>query len=286
MLSFLSHLRGRPRYGVAFEEAFLLAARCNTVDGEPETVRTDLPPGLVSASPVDLNVGSVAKLAQLTEEALKRLGLGRGPGVLVLPDLALRGFILPSGTRRREEITAALGPRLPFPVGEAQIDVWRDDGGRGLAAVIRRPVLRQYESVLEAIDCQPVWVDGASLVSIPGWARATRVGRGPHTTVSIQAQLFTRHFTLSVFRDGEILDFRTKLRSPGDLARVAEDFSRLQSIYGEDGSYALTLWGEDVAELVEHIESKGSGFRQLAIGQEGEEAHLRGVVANVVARLS
>jgi hypothetical protein len=269
--------RGHARYGLALGEGFLLAARSNNRrENSIESSRLEMPPELVSVSVIEPNIRGVSKFAQLAGEALDCVG-GSGKRIaLALPDMAVRAFVFPKGAKTtRAEVLTRIAPRLSYPEGEARFDTWSSPSGTVVAAV-RQAVLRQYEQALEALGCHVAWVDGASLIGIPEWVGSDLPSdsSGSSDGIRILVQLYPRHYTLSVLRQGEMLDFRTKLRSSGDESRIAEQLSRLPTIFEGAQFREVTVRGEGAGALAEQLGAVGLGREQIFIGDEGEEAHL------------
>jgi hypothetical protein len=147
-------------------------------------------------------------------------------------------------------------------------------------------VLRQYEQALEVLGCHVAWVDGASLVSIPEWVHKDRESDSSDGAggLRVLVQLYPRHYTLSVLQRGELLDIRTKLRSPGDESRITEQISRLPSIFEGAHIEEVTLRGEGARSLGALLEVSGLGGGQVLLGDDGEEAHLTYVLELLLRR--
>jgi hypothetical protein len=277
-MSFLDWLeRSRVRYGLALGEAFLLAARSNNRrDDFIESSRVEIPPELLSVSIIEPNIRGVSKFAQLAGEALDRVG-GSGKSVaLVLPDMAVRAFVLPKGVKAtRAEMLTRIAPRLSYPEREVRFDTWSSPYGTVVAAV-RQAVLRQYEQALEALGCRVAWVDSASLIGIPDWVGSDRPSDSSDGSdrIRILVQLYPRHYTLSVLGRGEMFDIRTKLRSSGDESRIAEQLTRLPMMFDGAQFPEVTLQGVSAGVLARELEAAGFGREQIHIGDEGEETHL------------
>ena len=279
--------RNQTRYGLALGGDFLLAARrISRGRGEDtfETSRRELPPDLISISPVEPNLRSVSKVAQLAGEALDDVqGTGHPIG-LVLPDLALRPFVFPAEVRvSTSELLSRVVPRLAFPQAEARLDAWQSPSGWTVAAVMRTVVLRQYEQALEALGCRVVWVDGASLVRIPGWAREAGGTRTPTAgeDLELHVQLYPGHYTLAVMSGTELLDLRTKIRDSGDENRIAADIRRLPSLFDGRSYRRISLRGTGAVTLSELLEATSC---PVHVGEEGEEDHLTNLLEIVMQR--
>lgn len=280
--------RTRSRYGIAFGEHFLLAARLDPSDEAAEAVRRDLPPDLMAVSSVEPNVRAVSQLARLTGDALQEVGCGGGPVAVVLPDLAIRSFVFADGGKLGlAELASRLAPRLSYPSSEAILDTWQAAADWVLAAAIRRVVLHQYEQAVEAVGCYAAWVDGASLVRIPVWTAEARekFSHDDSGGLNVHVQLYPGCYTLILFRRRELLDVRTRLRYPTDRLKVVEDLIRIPSLYEGGECRRLTVRGEGAAALVDELEGTGLARERLELGEEGEEAHLRGLVEILIRRI-
>lgn len=201
---------------------FLAVARRNKGAARPmvETLRAHpLPPGLVRPSILQPNVSDPPLLAA----EVRRLfaGLTPPPAVsVVVPDGSAKVAILELETlpKSRREVLELVRFRLrktvPFRIDEAQVDFVPLGGSpqagkvRLLTAVASRPVLEQYQAVVEALGAQ------AGLVTLSSLALAERClpPSPPAGEISdiLLANVTPHGLTLSVFRGGEMLLFRSK----------------------------------------------------------------------------
>lgn len=283
--------RSRFRFGVAVGEGFLLALRWSF--GSPkcasvETRRQDMPTDLISVSPVEPNIRAVSKLAMLAGKALEELdGAGRQVA-MILPDLALRTFVFPADRKiSPTEIVAEMAPRLPYPQTEARFDTWQAPTGWTLAAAIRLVVLRQYEQALEALGCHVSYVDGASLVRLPEWARRAQheASQDDSDGLRVHVQLYPRHYSLAVMRCADLLDVRIKLRDGEDEPRIAEQLFRLPSLFGGVRDPAVSVRGAGATRLARQLEDGGINPNHVELGEEGEEAHLQSLLEILLGRI-
>jgi hypothetical protein len=231
----------------------------------------------VSASPIEPNIRAVSKLAQLAGEAMGSVGTSGKKVALVLPDMAIRAFVLAGDVKPTlTELSARIAPRLSYPQGEARLSTWQGPSSWTVVAAVRQVVLRQYEQALEALGYHVAWVDGASLAVLPDWVREDQRS-DPNNNASglrILVQLYPRHYTLSVLCGSELLDIRTKLRSFGDESRIVEQIARLPSLFNGAELQEVTVRGEGAAALAAELEIPGIGPRRVHMGDDGEEAHL------------
>jgi hypothetical protein len=270
----------RPRLALAFSAARLLAVRAG--DGSRVAGR-DVPRGLLSPGAVNPNIQSVRDLAQLASAVVDELSGRGGTIALILPDLAVVSAVLKPAERSKErDLEAELARRLAFPASEARCDFWRGRHGEVLGAAIREVVVRQYEQVVEAADCRLSWIDAASLVRIPDWAQTSDTDPG---RTLLRAQLYASYYVLVLFRGGELVDVRTRLRAPGDADSVAEEVQRLPAMYGVSGLDAIALSGEGASDCARVLSAAGLAAK-LSWEDDGEESQLEKALSTLLARSS
>lgn len=261
----------RPRVGLAFTDRFLLARRSGEGAG---TLRRELPFGLVAPSVSTPNIQSVKDVATLASEMLGELRARRLAVSLILPDFAVVTMFSSAANDDARELDSRLG----FPPTEARRDFWRGRKGEVLGAAVRESVVRQYEQVVEAAECRLGWVDGASLVRIPSWTE----GSVAEPRLSARVQLHPSHYVLSAFRSGELVDLRTRLRVSGDASRIAQEISRIPSIYRVASLGTVTLSGDGALDCAEIL--RGGGMAEVSVEDETEESQLVGALDELLRR--
>ena len=258
-----------PRTGLVVTKDSVLAVRRT---GRLARARRQLSDGLVEPHPMTANLRSVADLARLAAEVLREVGAMRETIALALPDLAISTLVVPRDqSRPRRQLVAKLSESLPYPRTEARYDFWTGRHGEVLGAAVRSSVISQYEDVVEAAECRLGWVDGISLVRIPGWAAESRDTEG----LDIQVQMYSDHYCLSIFRDGRLVDLRSKLRRAADLDGVQREVARVPALHGDDPVRSLRVYGAD------------SGALATAFGitaDDDEDSHLESVLVTLLAR--
>lgn len=273
----------RARSGVAFGAGFLVAARL-VGNGRgwsvAAAVRQDLPEGLVLPSALKPNVRSVSELAQILGAALEGAGCERGRTALLLPDLSARGFVVSPAPAR--SLLSQIAPRLPFPESEVVFDVYRPGRASVLAAAVRRPVLEQYEQALEVLGYHASVVEPASLVRVPEWTRRAR--RAGVRELSVYVQVHPRHYTLAVFRGGDLVDFRLRLRPSGDTAPILDELARLGTLHENCGLGLVSIAGDQSSALGAQLEEAFDAGR-IETGEDSEEGHLKSLLAALGHRI-
>jgi hypothetical protein len=260
----------RPRVAFAFSSRQLLALRAGNGS---RAIRRDVPTGLVVPGAFTPNIQSVSDAARLASEMVGELESRGATASVILPDLAVVSAVF----RGDQPFRAEFAHRLAFPVSEARSDFWRGFRGEVLAAAARQAVVRQYEQVMEAAECRLGWVDAASLVRIPEWAEAS--GSQPGTT--LRAQLYRSHYALALFRGGELVDVRTRLRSGDDADAVAAEIRRLPAMYGLPDLDRVTVSGEGAARCAQALSESNA---RVSAEDEGEETQLEAILSALLER--
>lgn len=182
-------------------------ARWSGIGGLDSAAAEVLEAGAVKPSPVDANVVNGEELRSALRRVLDRVGACGQMMALLVPDPAVRVFILPFETlpRRMDEALPLLRWRLkksvPFDVDETVISSMRQTGRDGglevITAVARKSIVREYEEALEAAGgipgvvlsstfaCLPLLDEsaGAMLVRVAGSNLTTAIVRGSNLCV-------------------------------------------------------------------------------------------------------
>ena len=183
------------------------AAKWSGTGGLEAAAVEALEPGIVKPSPVDANISNNEEVAATVRRVLERVGIRGQLMALLVPDPAVRVFILPFENlpRRPDEYLPLLRWRLkksvPFDVDDTVISSMRQQGREGnlevITAVARKPIIREYETALENGDgvpgvvlsstfaCLPLLdvVTGAMLVRVAGTNLTTAIVRGNNLCV-------------------------------------------------------------------------------------------------------
>ena len=190
------------------------AARWGNRKGHLEAAAVEpLALGSVMPSTIEMNVAQPDAVRASLRRVFNRVPAGSAPVALLLPDPVVRVFILPFDElpRRADEALPLLRWRLkksvPFDVEETVVSWSRQQGRDGslevVTAVARRPIVREYEQVLESLGAQPGVVLGSSLAALP-----LLEDRGATLLVRLRGRMLTTVVTsglnLCVYRSTEM----------------------------------------------------------------------------------
>ena len=277
----------QPSAGLAFTSRAIVAFKNGRKNGgAPRFERKELPDGLVEVSATTPNIQSVRDLAQIAVAVLDAVGARRERLALALPDLAITTAVFPGRGRAPERVLKKeFASMLPYSVGEARCDFWRGRHDEVLAAAVREMVALQYEQIVEAVECRLAWVDAVSLARIPSYStRPSRKGE-----LDVDLQLYAGHYCLTVFREGELVDARTKLRTAGDVEFVCREVLRVPALHdsadsdAQDSIASLCLFGADAASVAAALEDS-SRVRAIRIETDDEDRHLESSLETLLAR--
>jgi hypothetical protein len=260
-----------------------------------------IPNGMISSSPMDLNVSDLSALADRIRTLTNAEGADRVPDgatrsalprrvTVLLPDTAVRATVLHFGrlpTRREERenlIRWRLGQEQLFPLNGARMvfQVFHDQeaGGSGaytvLTVSIQELVLQQYESLCESVGLIPYDVGITSLRLLDLWRRVSS-GPGWLGRNVLWVTVSDRVLTTIVCRRGRPMLYRCKLlggeasdalSKPEMLTKVLEECSAsLEVCHQRHPSLtidqAVICADGEVSALQEQIE----GELQLSVGQ-------------------
>jgi hypothetical protein len=205
----------RARVLVAIDATGVAGASVSGGPGGPRIrsfARAPLSPGALVPGPFDPNVVGVPEVQRALGEVAAGVEGGRGPVALILPDGVARTALLdvPAGVTAREFARYRMTAGLPYPPEEALVDVLPLDGGRVLAAAVRRSVIEGYEAAASAAGLDIERLDLAPLAAL------SALGREPRgTAVSVDVILGDRALSLAAWQGGVLHVFRTRLRQSG-----------------------------------------------------------------------
>lgn len=196
-----------------------------------------LPAGLIKPSPVEPNISDVPALAQHLEALLRPVLVGgsrRLPALprpprtacLLLPDLCVRAAIirletLPARSEEREaliqwraaqeQLLPVAGTRVAYHV---LTDVRTDGPATVLTMAMRDAVLRQYESVCDAVGLNPLEVESVTTRLFNCWGRVTGWFRRHDPADLLWISVLDSGLTVLIIHQGAPVYFRAKRLPP------------------------------------------------------------------------
>jgi hypothetical protein len=174
--------------------------------------RASLAPGALVPDPLDGNIARRSEVEAALAEVASAVEGGHGPVSLILPDGVARTVLLdvPAGVEPREFARYRVMPGLPYAPDEALVDVLALEGGRLLAAAVRRSVIEGYEQAAAAAGLEVDRLDLAPLAALSALARDPR-----GTAASVDVILGDRALSLAAWQGGVLRLFRMRLRDAG-----------------------------------------------------------------------
>jgi hypothetical protein len=229
--------------------------------------------GALVPSALSRNVHDPGELARAIHEALEPLPARAAVVTLVLPHGASKVALLdvPRGHEPAEYARFRLGASLPYPVAEAVVDFLPLEGGRLLAAAVRRDVVAEYESLVARVGIRVGRIDLAPL--------AAAAGAGPiaHDFADPTVFLVLGDVACSflAYDHGRLLGFRTRRRDQlrGEAERLHQDAVRTAARAGAFGEPALVVAGSGARGVLDHWAAAGRGGRLLPLLPVGGPLH-------------
>ena len=194
----------------------------------------DLPHDLVRPSPLEPNISDPAALQARLRALIGRDKKDEMPIALVIPDLCVRATLLqvdqlPSRPTERDALIRwRLEQESAFPMSGAKIVSQRLAPKTVLAVAIRETVLRQYETVCEAVGLSPVEVD---VTSFRLWSAPAESAPIPEPVAWLS--LLDNGFTFAVLDAGRPAFLRTKIQSSSGQEGVFQDLARSLALSAE-----------------------------------------------------
>ena len=172
----------RPAAAVELAPGAVLAAATPSPGAPPVFAAEPLPPGAIVPGLVETNLPGAPAVSAAIRAALAAVSPRPRAVTVILPDSAVRVFVLDFDTlpSRAEDAMAVLRFRLrksvPFDVEQAGISYQvlvegsarQETPWKILAAILPGPVLAEYESVVRAAGYEPGAVLPASLAALAG----------------------------------------------------------------------------------------------------------------------
>jgi hypothetical protein len=244
---------------VAIDATGVSGAAVSGAGGAPRIrsfARAALAEGAVVPGPLDPNVMRLPEVQQALAEVAGAIEGGRGPVAFILPGGVARTMLMevPSGVAAREFARYRITPGLPYAPEEALVDVLPLEGGRVLAAAVRRSVVQGYEAVAAAAGLDLERLDLSPLAALSALAKEPR-----GTAASVDVILGDRALSLAAWHGGVLRVFRSRLREAGEgeALWLAREVDRTAALAGNGGPPRIRTVGPGATALVRAWEGEG-----------------------------
>lgn len=202
-----------------------------------------VPAGSVMPSPVETNIAQPDAVREALRRVFGKVAHRGAPLALLIPDPAVRVFVLPFENlpRKSDDALPLLRWRLkksvPFDVDETTVSWMRQtarDGGLEVITVIaRQRILREYEQLLESIDARPGVVLSSTLAVLP------LLGE---TGATLLARLCGSTLTTAVVYGSSLCVYRSTEMVP---ARLSDPQAVLDEVF-PSAAYFQDTWGREL----------------------------------------
>ena len=223
----------RARVFLAFDASAVAGAVVTRSFGGPRLkgfARAALPAGALVPSAVEPNVVAPAEVREAVQRVAKEAGFGRGRVTVIAPHGVARLVLLapPDGVDVAEFARYRLAD-LPYPAGEAVIDVMTAGGGRAVAAAIRQSVVEEYESIVAGAGLPQERLDLAPLAAL-GPLLEDADGEG----LVVDVILGDTALAMAAHRGRELAVLRHRLRDrrDGEAGRLRAEVERTAALAG------------------------------------------------------
>ena len=240
--------------------------------------RASLEPGALLPQPLDENVHRPEEAGAALARVLEGLAAGRGPVSLVLPDGVARiGLVeVPAGVPPDQYVRFRWAQGLPYPSGEAIVDVLPLGGGRVVAAAVRRGVAQEYEAVAARAGLSPGRVDLAPLAALSALLRDP-----PAEAAGVDVILGDAAYCLAASHGGALRVLRNRRRDAdgGEAGRLRREVDRTAAFAGNGtGPLRVRVVGPGarhlIGELLRSGRAAGPGWETDGGGLPVEAAEL------------
>jgi type IV pilus assembly protein PilM len=251
------HAMPHPSFAVEIAPTHVAAARWSRTGSSLESFASEeVAPGAVIPSPIETNVQNADAVRGALRRVFSHIPHHSGSLALLLPDPAVRVFILPfdSFPRRADEALPLLRWRLkksvPFDVEETTISWSRQTGRSGgleiVAAVARQKIIREFEELIESLGAHPGVVLSSALATLPLLEE-----RG----ASLLVRMAGRTLTTVVVRGGNVCVFRSAEMAAG--SGLLEPQAVLDEIFP-----ALAFFQDTSGGSIDRVRISGFGARE------------------------
>jgi hypothetical protein len=218
-------------------------------------VRRELASGALVPAALQPNVRQPEEVREVLRAVAAELGGPLQPAIIVLPDGVARTILVdvPAGAEPREFARFRLVPQLPYPAGDAIIEVMPLGGRRVLAAAVRRDVVAEYEKLVAGAGLTQERIDLAPMAALALLRR--RRGAEPH----IDVVLGEAAFSMALVGEGTTLAWRTRRRDPGpdEPERLALEIERTALLGGSALRPSVRVVGPGARRLAEAWTARG-----------------------------
>ncbi|MGH9759127.1 MAG: type IV pilus biogenesis protein PilM [Candidatus Acidiferrales bacterium] len=167
-----------PTSAVEISPTYVAAARSSKGSQRLESFAMEgLAEGNIVPSPIEPNIKNADAVRVALRTAFHRTLPRSGAIALLIPDPAVRVFILPFDTLSREPKEALpllrwrLKKSVPFDMDETVVSWMRQGGKEGnlevVTSVARRGIIREYEEIAESLGVHPGVVVSSTLATLP-----------------------------------------------------------------------------------------------------------------------
>ncbi len=255
-----------PSLVVEIAQDHVAAAHWGMRGGLEASVIENLPAGAVMPSAVEPNVTQPEAVRVALRRVFGSVPHRGAPLAVLVPDMAVRVFVLPfeSLPRKADDALQLLRWRLkksvPFDVDETTVSWMRQSGRDGVlevvTAIARRRILREYEELLESMDARPGVVLSSTLAVLPLLGRS-----GP----TLLARLCGSTLTTAVVQGESLCVYRSTELVAG--VRHSDTQAVLDEIFPA-AAYFQDTWGQEIDRAyVSGFGEAGDLFRD-ALGRE------------------
>ncbi|HVB86191.1 MAG TPA: hypothetical protein VNK23_05940 [Candidatus Dormibacteraeota bacterium] len=225
-----------------------------------------LPAGAVMPSPVETNITRPDAVRDVLRRVFSKVAHRGAPLALLIPDPAVRVFVLPFETlpRKADDALPLLRWRLkksvPFDVDEATVSWMRQkarDGGLEVITVIaRQRIVREYEELLQSLDARPGVVLSSTLAVLPLL---------DESGATLLARLCGSTLTAAVVYGGSLCVYRSTELVAG--ARQLDPQTVLDEIFPA-AAYFQDTWGRELDRAyLSGFDEKNDRFRGMLRGE-------------------
>jgi len=225
-----------------------------------------LPAGAVMPSPMETNITQPDAVREALRGVFNKVAHRGAPLALLIPDPAVRVFVLPFENlpRKSEDALPLLRWRLkksvPFDVDEASVS-WmrqkaRDGGLEVITVVAQRRILREYEELLESVGARPGVVLSSTLAVLPLL---------DESGATLLARLCGATLTAAVVCGGSLCVYRSTELMPG--ARQFDPQTVLDEVFPAV-AYFQDTWGRELDRAyLAGFNEKSDLFRDMLRGE-------------------